>query len=168
MCALGHKTGQCYDNLPKLRAMHSDSDSDSDLLHAHVAKQCRGGVVLAVPAAPHRRTRQSPAPATGLKVQRQLCEGYLLCLPAPVTPDGWWLSVSSSSRARGFQTAPVEGKLSMGVMAATRSAGERARSASAETSGTMAAAGGMVTASKRDGEPEIPKHEAFCEIHRRK
>ena len=48
----------------------------------------------------------------------------------------------------------MQGKLSLGVMAATRSAGERARNASAETSGITAAAGGMVTASKRDGEGE--------------
>ena len=74
--------------------------------------------------------------------------------PAQRTPEGWWWSVSSSSRARGFQAAPVQGKLSLGVMGATRSAGERARNASAETSGTTAAAGGMVTASKRDGEGE--------------
>ena len=48
----------------------------------------------------------------------------------------------------------MQGKLSLGVIAATRSAGERARNASAQTSGITAAAGGMVTASKRDGESE--------------
>ena len=49
------------------------------------------------------------------------------------------------------QAVPVQGKLSLRVMAATRSAGERAQNASAETSGITAAAGGMVTASKRGG-----------------
>ena len=48
----------------------------------------------------------------------------------------------------------MQGKLSLGVIAVTRSAGERARNTSADTSGITAAAGGMVTASKDDGEGE--------------
>ena len=40
---------------------------------------------------------------------------------------------------------PVQGRLSLGVTAARRSGGERAQKASAVTSGTTAAAGGMVT-----------------------
>ena len=55
---------------------------------------------------------------------------------------------------KGVPGGPRAREAVPGVMAATRSAGERARNASAETSGITAAAGGMVTASKRDGEGE--------------